>query len=399
MSKRIILNSQCLPKKSFHCGNAVSGIISEIFFLFFKEYDNKNDYYFVSDSWNLHGLPFEDLYKKERMADDIKYEKLKFFAEDHVKYAQDQKKYFSLVSVDKISIFEHYDTDQNFIEYTVDKFHYLFEKNKIIKKDENYNIDIVSNYKNTNFDEMNVVPSQHKYTIINDHNMIGGYYPITKNRIFTPSIELNQETKKINPIFQSFIYPIYVSEKYDCEFPTFLFVSSFGHGMLKWHYLRNIISFMLKNRVPYKNLILHGNILGLDKKRMSKHGNNIIQPSDLYKIIPDRRFVRHVLIRSISNKDLTLQIDLSFSEFRKIKDKLDTIESGDFYITNLEDLERSVLNIKESLNSFDIKKAFDIFYSFLRKNEVLVGSKNINSDLKDVNKFYKIFYGPYKEII
>src|SRR3989344_869959 len=305
MNKVVILNSPCLPKKSYHCGNAVSQIISEIIFSFFSKFDNMSEFYYVNDSWNLHGLPFEKMYC-DQYGIIGNYKEIKEFAEKHIQYAKEEKRFFSAIKQDSYAI-NHSDTDADFVSYTVELFQYLYKGNYIKKNAEDYFLDlsiVSTNKKINNIDNINIFPSHHAKTITNDSSMIHNNYALTKNRVFSPRIKIGNTTCVINPIFQSFIYPLYISKKYNIDYPVFAQISSSGHGMLKWHYLRNIISHLLSQNIPYRNLILHGNILGNDGKRMSKYSNNIIQPSDLHKILPDKRFIRHVLIKSISDNDL-----------------------------------------------------------------------------------------------
>ncbi|MFA6077629.1 MAG: class I tRNA ligase family protein [Candidatus Paceibacterota bacterium] len=394
MSKKVILNSQCLPKKNYHCGNAVSHIVSEISYLFFTEFDKKNDFYFVNDSWNLHGLPFETMYV-EKFGSNINYEKIKDFAEECINYAKHEKSFFSNIKLGP-NIIEHSDTDPEFVRYTTDIFHELIDSKIIIKTGNHYSLDLLSIKNTLNFDGIKIFPSQHRTTIVNDAKMINGLYPITKNRVFSPSINIDNINYVINPIFQSFVYPLYISEKYGFNYPVFLFTSSSGHGMLKWHYLRNIVSFALSQNHPYENLVLHGNILGANNRRMSKHDNNVVKPSDLYKILPDRRFVRHVLIKSISDKDLMLQTDISFSEFNKIKNKLDIIHTNEFNILNPKNLNITLTSIKNDLKNFKIKKAFDCFVDFIRRAQIVQTDSVVDGEFLELIKICNVFYGNKK---
>ncbi len=62
MRKIAFLNSPCQPKKVYHCGNAISQIVSDICVDYFSEFKEGFDIYYVKNAWNLHGLPFEQTY-------------------------------------------------------------------------------------------------------------------------------------------------------------------------------------------------------------------------------------------------------------------------------------------------------------------------------------------------
>lgn len=394
MNKVVILNSPCLPKKSYHCGNAVSQIISEILFSFFSKFDNTSEFYYVDDSWNLHGLPFEKMYY-DQYGIVGNYKEIKEFAEKHIQYAKEEKNFFSTIKQD-YCIINHSDTDDDFVNYTVELFRSFCKSNYIKKNAENYSLDlstVLADKQISNISDINIFPIYHAKTIINDFGMIHGNYTLTKDRIFSPSIKIDNMTYVINPIFQSFIYPLYITKKYNIDYPVFAQISSSGHGMLKWHYLRNIISHLLSQNVPYKNLILHGNVLGNDGKRMSKYSNNAIQPSNLHEIMPDKRFVRHVLIKSISDNDLQLQTQTSFSEFNKIKNKLDFLQSTNFCVNNEVLLNIFLNKIKDNLKSFKIKKSFDLLYLVLRKLIFQPINVNMTKNATEFKNICEIFYG------
>lgn len=154
-------------------------------------------------------------------------------------------------------------------------------------------------------------PEYQSKSIVSNLNELDKYYPLTKKRRFAMQIRINGDDYALNPIFQSLLMPAYICKIAGTKLPCYFQASSSGHSMLKWHFLRIILNDILFGEVPYSHLFLHGNILGLNGKPMSKHAGNAVQPSELFRELKDKRFVRYMLIKSISFKDVLIQIDLS----------------------------------------------------------------------------------------
>lgn len=393
MKNVLFLNSPCQPKKTYHCGNAISQIVSEICVNYFAEFKKDFNIYYVKNSWNLHGIPFEKSYFDE-FGKDGDYEEIKIFSERYINNALKEKSLFCYLN-QKINIIDYKDTEHSFNEYTQKKFIDLYENGFLKKENGELFLDLSKilrdDYQYNNVDEINIFPKYHSNTITNNSRMIGNKYQLTKQRIFTTRVNIDGHTYSINPIFQSFIFPLYISDKYKTDYPAFLQVSS--SWQLKWHYLRNIISRLLSKKSPYSNLFLHGIIMGEDGNRMSKNSNNAISPSDLYNIIPDSRFIRHTLINSISDKEICIQVKPSISQFNNILDKLNIIKSNKFKINNLYFDGKKINNIIEDLDKNKIKKAFSDFYYLIKKNDFIITDNETSEVTENIFKIYRIFYG------
>lgn len=370
MKHELILNTPCMPKANYHCGNAVSQIVSDILYKFLKAFDISSSYLYVHEAWNLHGLPFEKMYA-ENNVDELTYIDIEKFAVSLIYAARKEKSFFTSYSANDMSLLSYVDNDKHFMQYCEDSFELLRQKEYLVYEatEGDYYLNIekfISEYGIPKYSEsisgINIIPKFHKNTIIAQYKFLDKLYPITKKRNFSQTVKTPKGLLSLNPIFQSFIYPLYMANMSDSKYPCFLQVSSAGHGMLKWHYLRNIVSLIMTDKVFCTNLYLHGDILGLDGQRMSKHKNNTIKPSDLFSIINDNVFVRYVLIKSISEKDIPLQIDLAKSEYLKLKNKLKIISKSSFEIINYSKVNVHLDAAVSFLRDYKIKLSFEQFY-------------------------------------
>lgn len=402
MNNEIILNTPCMPKANYHCGNAVSQIVSDIYYKFFKTFNKSSNYLYVYEAWNLHGLPFEKMYSEN---EDVKltYTDTEKFAESLINAARLEKSFFTSYSNNDSNLLSYMDNDKDFMQYCADSFELLMKRKYLVyeKIEGEYYLDIekfIIEYGIPKYAEsirsINIIPKFHENTIIDQHKFLNKLYPITKKRNFSQIIKTPEGLLSLNPIFQSFLYPIYMANKYNSEYPCFLQVSSAGHGMLKWHYLRNIISLILTNKVFCKNLYLHGDILGLDGQRMSKHKNNTIKPSDLFLIINDNIFVRYVLIKSISEKDIPLQIDLARSEYLKLNKKLKNISKNCYNIDNYPEIKFHLDAAVSFLRDYKIKLSFEQFYIAIKMANIIEcdGQCIRSGDNKLLSSLYTIYF-------
>lgn len=384
-----------MPKASYHCGNSVSQIISDIIFKYNKIF-NTGDFLYVRDAWNLHGKPSEDLFLEENPQKDLTYENVLTFSESLIEKAEDQKGLF-LSRNDNDIIYK--DTDTDFIKFSQEIITTLIE-NKFIKLKKNalwldikYFFSIISPEEfQKKIDSIKIFPEEHRKSLISLQNSLNDLYPLTKNRTFAPKFELNNLSFSVNPILQSLIFPLFISKKFNCTYPCHTQVSSFGHSMIKWHYLRNIVSIALTNKPFCKNLVLHGSILGPDGKPMSKHSNNAIQPHDLLKIKNNKNFIRYTLIKSISTNTIPLQLNISLNEFNKIEKKLFELNSKKIYILTDINVTRHLNNSIKLLGKNKIKAAFEEFFLALRKSKYTLNAKDENRDMQDTEKLYQLSY-------
>ncbi|OQA83101.1 MAG: isoleucyl-tRNA synthetase [Microgenomates group bacterium ADurb.Bin238] len=215
-------------------------------------------------------------------------------------------------------------------------------------------------------------PEYQSKSIVSNLNELDKYYPLTKKRRFAMQIRINGDDYALNPIFQSLLMPAYICKIAGTKLPCYFQASSSGHSMLKWHFLRIILNDILFGEVPYSHLFLHGNILGLNGKPMSKHAGNAVQPSELFRELKDKRFVRYMLIKSISFKDVLIQIDLSKNEYLKIKTKLDQLENG-LRVKSTEKIVSLIEGGFKELERMNFKLALENLYLVCRKAELVDG--------------------------
>lgn len=375
-----------MPKESYHCGNAISSIITDIIVRYNRVFDNERDIFSVVTPWNLHGLPYEKMFA-EQFGYYGTYTEIKDFSNDYMKIAEQQVSLFLEESKNNIS---HSDTDCCFLDFTEECFIKLIERNYIVSRNGDWFIDtnlLLHKFDiNLVFQSIHCYPDYHKASIINQRNTLDGFYPISKKRVFTVTTHYKGDVISVNPIFQSFIYPLYLAERFHKNRVAFQ-VGGAGFSM-KWQYFKQLISLALTGQISVDNLVLHGTILGHDGKPMSKHSCNILQPSDLYEIFMDKNFVRYVLIRSISNNNNVVQLEKSIGEFKRIAPIIQQIEIG-----RLKPLKNGTENLLDSIfiylknNKFNL--ALESYYVYLKNmNFSENGDLKIQNRVRSINQVF-----------
>ncbi len=360
----IITSSPCLPRTSFHCGNAISSLSADLISRCQKEIRKELKLVIIPTPWNLHGLPYEKMYL-ETYGREGSYEDILSFTKDYVAAAAEETTYFLCPGE---NMDQHSDTDLDFVKFTEECFVKLIEMGYVVKIKEDWYINtgrLLQKYEiGRILESVSCYPEYHRASIIKEQKTFDSYYPISKQRIFTAKACYKGEMICINPIFQSFLYPLYLTQLYGEE-RVFAFTGGSGFSSLKWHYYRQLISVVLKNTPSIDEIFLHGTILGVDRMPMSKHSNNTLQPSDLYRMQRDRNFVRYALIRSISDNNIPIQIKKAMTEYKKIEWKLRQIHDS---------LLKPVLNGKEILlqksqkylTEYRFNLALETFYVYLK---------------------------------
>lgn len=383
---RVILNTPCLPKRSYHVGNAISQVVTDIVFRY-SRYLNVGKVFYVNHAWNLFGLVYENMVHENLGKFD--YNEAMKLAKNEIKKAEKEKELISDYKlVPDSKLISYTDVDPDFIDYCIERINHLNSLGYVIKIAGEYYLNL-EKYFNSNGTErlkqalakIKIYPEFQAGTIFNQIKTLNKYYPLTKKRHFSMKLEMDGQEYSLNPIFQSLLMPAYICKISNSKLPAYFQASSSGHSMLKWHYLRILLSDILFDEIPYQHLFLHGNILGIDGKPMSKHAGNVLQPSDIYEILNDKKFVRYVLVKSISFKDVAIQIELAKAEYQKIRNKLKEMENADVYA--IED--NSVMDIVQkgltSIDAMNFKSALEYLYLSIKKVKLTKDQVNCSESL------------------
>lgn len=89
---RVILNTPCLPKRSYHAGNAISQIVTDIVYRYSK-YLNKGKVFYVNHAWNVFGLVYENLAIEKYGT--FEYEQTLALVNEEIQHAENEKRFFS----------------------------------------------------------------------------------------------------------------------------------------------------------------------------------------------------------------------------------------------------------------------------------------------------------------
>ncbi len=385
----IVVSAPCLPKSTYHCGNAISAIYAELIANYFKVFRDEKKQIIIPTPWNLHGKPFEEMYYLDYHKHGS-YDEILAYAMERLGDAENEIKTFIN---DPTKYERHCDTDRDFVEYTKDRFIKLIKDGYIIKVNGNWMFDtnkvISGNELCTMLSEIHVIPNYDKATIIKQSKTFNGLYPLSKDREFTVKASYSGEEISINPIFQSFIFPNYLLDVYG-EDKISYFVSGRGFSMHKWHYYRQLVSIALEGSCSISNIALHGTIMGNDFQIMSKHSDNCIQPSDLSDDPTDILFVRYVLIRSISVNDIPIYLEKYKKEYERIKEKLLIIQRKREFGCDKTN-ENILKQIEELLYKNKYSAALEMFYVYLKKLKIY---EDVDQSIcKTITKIYKVFFG------
>jgi isoleucyl-tRNA synthetase len=120
-----------MPKGSYHVGNAISQMITDVLVAFYRMIDPHQHYLYVNHAWNVHGLPFEQLYAGTRGHPGSYYD-IQMFAEQCIEVAVQEKTYFVDYSSQKDNI-TYIDTDPICKEFSAHCFHQLVGQDYIME--------------------------------------------------------------------------------------------------------------------------------------------------------------------------------------------------------------------------------------------------------------------------
>lgn len=384
----IITCSPCMPKRSYHCGNAISSIYADLVYRYHREYDSCEIYHVINTPWNVHGLPYANIFQ-ETYHRNGSYEEILDLANEQIAFACRETSCF--LQRDQCTA-DCCDADKDFVAYTKECFIKLIENGMLVNRENVWYIDTAAFLQkydlNEIFSDIQCVPTYHKPAIVKQQNTFNDLYPISKARSFTVSFEYQRQQIDVNPIFQSFIYLNWLMVRFQQPIVDYL-VGGSGFSMLKWQYYRQIISTALVHDVSVHTLLLHGTILGEDLKPMSKHSTNCIQPSQLYALSSDSNLVRYILIRSLSVNNLKIQQDKFLKEYRRIQNLLPAISTG----LRFPELGSSVSELDLALfyiQQYKFSLALETFYLYLRRTVFL--PQGDFEAFQKVQKLYNIFF-------
>ena len=386
----ILTSAPCMPKGTYHIGNAISAICTDVIANYCRYVHDDQNIVSISAPWNLHGLPFERMYIDT--FNDIDYNGILNLALRHTSNAINEIRTF----IKSDYYIEHFDSQEDFVDFCIDCFIKLIEKRFIVKYEGIYCLDINKIVHTIDcsaaFELTTYFPPFTKNSITNHFTTLNGYYPMVKQRAFTVTFNYCGETIRLNPIFQSLVYPIYLIKKYNSNTVDY-FISCSGFSMNKWHYLRQLVSLALIKEVPISCIFTHGVVLGKDGKPMSKHSDNAICPSDLCRGTYDYLYIRYVLIRSISIHNITIDLVKCKKEYDSIKQKLQQIYSGMRIYPFSSDKMVHLDHVEKYLYKKKFSVALESFYLFLRHSDF-----NENGEIEDYDRIKKCFCVFFGEI-
>lgn len=369
----LVLSTPCLPKRSYHCGNALSSMVADL--LWRAEYCFGGAQAFVvSDAWNLHGLPYEKefLVRESRVGG---YAGIEGLASEALDFAQKEKD--SLVKTSDGFVYR--DTNPALVAFSRDALMSLRASGfadwrhgeMFLDIDKFMMSDGYASFIEALRTDAVFSPGCHRASVVTQSRVFVGAFPLSKPRVFALRVDVEGRTIALNPIVQSFLYPRWILATYGAASGCKkVLVSASGHGMLKWHYLRSLFSWMLEGRLPVEEFLMHGTVLGTDGSPMSKHASNAISPSALIARCGGASAARFVLLRSISEKDIPLQEARGLKEYRSIRPKLEKVFSLEWRIASEEQARAAFGRIRRAFAARRIHLAIEEWYVWLRHAEL-----------------------------
>jgi len=352
---------------------------------------------YIYEAWNFHGKILEETCQSFT-GRECSYLDILSLVEPLKERARIEKGYFTKYSIDDSSLGIYEDTDPHFMRFCREMFFELNSRGYIIQNKQDCFLDLSKFPKSDKniFAEMNVIPTYQENSLLSIQNSLTGPYPITKPREFTVTFQWNSHQIALNPIFQSWLMPLYLREKYGTNYPAYFQSSSSGKNMLKWHYLRTKITLALSNTIPYDNLWLHGILSGEKGETISKHAEQPMKPSDLFALENDRSFVRYALLKSISDKSVRFPLSLVRGEWNKLRQTIVTLKEGRFHIKNKSgQISQLLTDSFTFLGEFKIKQSFDAFCTVLRDGAIVSSAEMRTGHLeKELARLYSIFLTP-----
>ena len=146
-----------------------------------------------------------------------------------------------------------------------------------------------------------------------------------------------------------------------------------------WWNSEFILSEIRFNKKPFESIAVHGMVLDLGKKKMSKSLGNAISPKEIIEKY-GRDFLRYYFAKTSKGEDFSFSED----DFKQIRQFFMVLENSIKYLDNLNGKEKGKLNIEDKwiiskfnstvkeitkeYNEYNLPKAVELFESFLLKD-------------------------------
>ncbi|MHA2391934.1 MAG: isoleucine--tRNA ligase [Promethearchaeota archaeon] len=208
-------------------------------------------------------------------------------------------------------------------------------------------------------------------------------------------------------------YPFENVEWFKSNFPSD-FVSEYIGQVRAWFYYMHVISILLFNKIPFKNVVVNGNILAEDGTKMSKSKKNFPDPNllvekygaDALRIYllssqlmraQDLRFKEEIVNQVHRRFNLLLINVLKFYSMIEINDMAIDVTSADNILDKwiISKLNVLIRDVTQRLDDYDTAEASRLFFSFiedlstwyLKNSRDRLKSEDINEKLSAMNTF------------
>ncbi len=170
-----------------------------------------------------------------------------------------------------------------------------------------------------------------------------------------------------------------------------------------WWNSQLILSEIKFGKKPFKNIMVHGMVLDLGKKKMSKSQGNVISPQDIIKKY-SRDFLRYYFAKFSKGEDFALDEN----EFKDVKKTFNYLSNVNSYINQLEvrkskqkiedkwilsRFNTTVKNVVDSYNQFkfhDAVKYLEQFLVFDLSRNYIHMIRDRNSEVYDILNYIRI---------
>jgi isoleucyl-tRNA synthetase len=208
-------------------------------------------------------------------------------------------------------------------------------------------------------------------------------------------------------------YPFENVEWFKSNFPSD-FVSEYIGQVRAWFYYMHVISILLFNKIPFKNVVVNGNILAEDGTKMSKSKRNFPDPNllvekygaDALRIYllssqlmraQDLKFKEEIVNQVHRRFNLLLINVLKFYSMIEINDLAIDVTSADNILDKwiISKLNVLIRDVTQRLDDYDTAEASRLFFSFiedlstwyLKNSRDRLKSEDINEKLSAMNTF------------
>jgi hypothetical protein len=101
LTNALVLNTPCMPKGVFHCGNAISVLVAKLLYAAFKIFSPQCKSMIVGEAWTVHGLPFADEFRSAYLRSGS-YEEILAYAMKKLCHAKYEKNIVDSLSKDSL---------------------------------------------------------------------------------------------------------------------------------------------------------------------------------------------------------------------------------------------------------------------------------------------------------